>query len=101
MCGIYDSGELSVVEYGSSEVLGSWRVTRVSHYILSISLQSHLRPKACIVAHLEGKRNIKVTELVSGATLASFEHAAKVDWLVSSITPSPMRSSSTAPYFCS
>jgi intraflagellar transport protein 172 len=83
VCGVYDSGELSVVEYGSSEVLGSCRVSGISQHILSISLNSsQAHATACTVAHLEGKKDIDVVDLISGAMLATIKHTAKVDWLV-------------------
>ncbi|BDA43673.1 probable intraflagellar transport protein 172 homolog [Coccomyxa sp. Obi] len=46
VCGIYDAGELSIVEFGSSEVLGSCRMRRISPHTISISLhQSDARAK--------------------------------------------------------
>lgn len=84
MCGIYDAGEFSIVEFGSSEVLGSCRMRRISPHTISIRLQgSEAHAKACIIAHLEGRKNIHVINLVTGASLASINHDAKVDWLVS------------------
>ncbi len=90
VCGIYDAGELSIVEFGSSEVLGSCRMSHISPHTISISLhESEACAKTCIIAHLDGRKNICVTDVLTGASVASINHDAKVDWLVSSETHGP------------
>ena len=90
MYGIYDAGELSIVEFGTCEVLGSCKMRHISPHTISISLnKSEPRGKGCIMAYLEGRKQIHVTDLVTGASVVSINHDAKIDWLVISRNSCP------------
>lgn len=93
VCGVYDAGELSVVKYGSSEVLGSCRVSQISTSVLSIQLcECATHTRGCMLVHLKGKRTIKVVDIVSGATQATIAHATSVEWLVRLLIGYPLLS---------
>ncbi len=101
VCGIYDRGELTLVEYGSSEVLGSCRMENISSCLVSLQLLPAAEPlyngntgmgrnhpdqhgKRSICASLaKGRKEVRIVELPSERLVSSLLHGSKVVWLVS------------------
>eukprot|EP00736_Rhodelphis_marinus_P012459 Rmarinus@m.5702 len=86
LCMVYKAGELSIVEYGSHEILGSCRTEQVSPHLLSVRInEARSRAEQGVdnkkIAYLRDVHTIRVLDLVSGSDVATINHEAKVDWL--------------------
>jgi intraflagellar transport protein 172 len=85
MCLLYRAGELSVIEYGTNEVLAVCRTEHMSPFLLSVAA---VEPRGTAsaakrVAYLVDLQTIRVLDLLSGAsTLATVSHDCRIDWLV-------------------
>merc|ERR1719502_698098 len=84
VCMIFNSGELTLVEYGRNEILGSCRTEHMSPHLISVRLsESKEQAVADVkkVAYLLDLQTIRITDLVTGITEATVNHEAKVDWM--------------------
>ncbi|XP_071649354.1 intraflagellar transport protein 172 homolog isoform X3 [Temnothorax longispinosus] len=84
VCLIFCSGELTIVEYGQNEALGSVRTEAVNPHVVSVRVNE--RPSAGggdnkKLAYLLDPRTVRVIDLLSGATINMIVHDARVDWL--------------------
>ncbi|XP_011866841.1 PREDICTED: intraflagellar transport protein 172 homolog [Vollenhovia emeryi] len=84
VCLIFCSGELTIVEYGQNEALGSVRTEAVNPHVVSVRVNE--RPTAGgddnkKLAYLLDPRTVRVIDLLSGATISMIVHDARVDWL--------------------
>jgi hypothetical protein len=85
MCLVHKAGSLSVVEYGSNDVLAVCRTKHMSPYLLSAAdVEARgTSPAVKRVAYLLDLQTIRVIDLLAGGqSLATISHDAKVDWLV-------------------
>ncbi|XP_029847708.3 intraflagellar transport protein 172 homolog [Ixodes scapularis] len=84
VCMIFNAGELSLVEYGQNEILGSVRTEFMNPHLLSVRLNERRRPGAPDnkkLAYLIDLKTIFVVDLVTGVTMAQVPHDSKIDWL--------------------
>merc|ERR1719453_2269539 len=84
VCMIFNSGELTLIEYGRNEILGSCRTEHMSPHLISVRLQGAKEPNVGDVkkvAYLLDLQTIRITDLVTGITEATVTHEAKVDWM--------------------
>jgi len=84
VCMIYNAGELSFVEYGRNEILGSCRTEHVSPHLISVRLDDDLGPEADEmkkVAYLIDLQTVNIQDLYTGLNIATINHEAKIDWL--------------------
>lgn len=89
-CMIYFAGELTIVEYGIDEILGSVRTAFVSGHVLSLRVnEKPSRSSASLdhegvenkkIAYLLDSHSIVVKDLVHHVALTVL-HDAKIDWL--------------------
>ena len=85
-CVVYFAGEISIVEYGSSEFLGSVRTSHISSHVLSLRVNERpVHPGASHednkkVAYLLDAQTICIKDLVTLAS-TTISHDIKVDWL--------------------
>ncbi|KYM98440.1 hypothetical protein ALC62_10796, partial [Cyphomyrmex costatus] len=84
VCLIFCSGELTIVEYGQNEALGSVRTEAVNPHVVSVRVNE--RPSAGggdnkKLAYLLDPRTVRVIDLLSGATISMIVHDARIDWL--------------------
>lgn len=87
VCLLHHAGELSVIEYGTNEVLAVCRTEHMSPFLLSVAAVEPrgTAPAAKRVAYLVDLQTIRVLDLLSGATtVATVSHDCRIDWLVSS-----------------
>lgn len=85
MCLLFRAGELSVIEYGTNEVLAVCRTEHMSPFLLSVAAVEPRGTAAAAkrVAYLVDLQTIRVLDLLSGAsTLATVSHDCRIDWLV-------------------
>lgn len=86
---IYNAGELSLIEYGANDVIGTCRTEFVSPFLISVRLNEAREQSAGHgavsenkkIAHVIDPHTIRVMDLVSGVTAAAINHDSKVDWL--------------------
>lgn len=83
-CMVFNAGELSVIEYGKDEILGSCRTEFMSPHLVSIRIHEarneHEEPVKKI-AFLLDYQTVRVLDLMSGLPLANIDHDTKIDWL--------------------
>lgn len=94
VCMVYNAGELTLVEYGRNEILGSCRTEHVSPHYISCRLNEGRPPpnpeaEAAAsempdnkkITYLMDIKTVQVLDLVTSHVLATINHDAKVDWL--------------------
>lgn len=90
VCMICNAGELSLVEYGSNEVLGSVRTEFMNPHLISIRINER-RPTGKRyasdefdnkkMAYLIDAKTITILDLVNGSSVATVHHSSKLDWI--------------------
>ena len=95
VCIVSKAGELSLIEYGSNEVLGSVRTEHISGHLLSVRINE--RPPRSQpddpgtprvddvgenkkIAYLLDLQTVMIKDLVTGSS-ATVSHDSKIDWL--------------------
>ena len=84
VCMIFNSGELTFVEYGRNDILGSCRTEHTSPHLISVRLNEARHEGASDVkkvAYLLDLQTICVSDLGTGVTEATVSHDSKIDWL--------------------
>ncbi|XP_023687337.1 intraflagellar transport protein 172 homolog [Paramormyrops kingsleyae] len=84
VCMIFNVGELTLVEYGNNEILGSVRTEFMNPHLISVRLNER-RQRGVEdnkkLAYLIDIKTIAIVDLVSGYNLGTVSHDAKIDWL--------------------
>ena len=86
VCMVFNSGELTLIEYGRNEIIGSLRTEHMSPHLISVRLNEARDPKrpeqeVKKVAYLIDLQTVRITDLITGVTDATISHEAKVDWM--------------------
>ncbi|XP_076397740.1 intraflagellar transport protein Oseg2 isoform X2 [Megachile rotundata] len=84
VCLIFCSGELTIVEYGNNEPLGSVRTEAVNPHVVSVRINERQVPNAPDnkrLAYLLDPRTVRIADLITGITIAMISHDVRVDWL--------------------
>eukprot|EP00854_Cymbomonas_tetramitiformis_P006568 gene6568-7868_t len=84
VCMIYNAGELSLVEYGRNEVLGTCRTEHMSPFLISVRLNEgrhEISDDNKKIAFLIDVQTIRILDLNTGVTIATITHEARIDWL--------------------
>ena len=82
VCMIFNAGELSLVEYGRNDILGSCRTEYMNPHLISLRMNERgddAENKK--IAYLVDVQTIRILDLESGITVGSVNHDAKIDWL--------------------
>ncbi|KAM7445695.1 hypothetical protein ABFA07_005947 [Porites harrisoni] len=84
VCMVFNAGELSLVEYGNNEILGTVRTEFMNPHLISVRLNE--RKQRGIednkkMAYLVDLKTITVVDLVSGFNVATVNHDSRIDWL--------------------
>ncbi|XP_077991845.1 intraflagellar transport protein 172 homolog [Glandiceps talaboti] len=84
VCMIFNAGELSLVEYGANEILGSVRTEFMNPHLISVRLNE--RKQLGVddnkkMAYLVDLKTISIMDLVMGFNLSTVTHDSKIDWL--------------------
>lgn len=92
VCIIFQAGELSVIEYGKNELLGSVRTEHISGHLLSVRINERkgapldpndptsVPPENKKVAYLLDLQTVCVKDMYSQAS-TTINHDCKIDWL--------------------
>eukprot|EP00750_Incisomonas_marina_P001956 INCI11849.1.p1 GENE.INCI11849.1~~INCI11849.1.p1 ORF type:complete len:1765 (-),score=415.02 INCI11849.1:104-5398(-) len=98
VCMAYNVGELTIVEYGSNEILGSCRTEHMSPHLISVRINEQpyrpsnydgeptpsfggQEPDNKKVAYLLDIQTIRIVDLAYGTSVAQIAHDAKIDFL--------------------
>ncbi|XP_040282805.1 intraflagellar transport protein 172 homolog [Bufo bufo] len=84
VCMIFNAGELTLVEYGSNEVLGSVRTEFMNPHLISVRLNERKQRGTednKKLAYLIDMKTIAIVDLLSGYNLGMVTHDTKIDWL--------------------
>ena len=81
---IFNAGELSLVEYGKNEILGSVRTEFMNPHVISVRINE--RKVRDIeenkrLAYLLDLKTIALEDLAAGYSLGQVAHDSKIDWL--------------------
>jgi intraflagellar transport protein 172 len=82
---VYAGGELTLIEYGKSEILGSCRTEHISPHSISLRLNEakvgREGPPVKKIAFLLDVSAVRVMDLNTGHTDATHTHESRIDWL--------------------
>lgn len=79
---VFNAGELSLIEYGTNEILASVRTEFANPHLLSVRLNERYQGSDNKkLAYLMDLKTICVVDLMSGMTLTQINHESKIDWL--------------------
>ncbi|XP_078486595.1 intraflagellar transport protein 172 homolog [Ciona intestinalis] len=86
VCMIFNAGELSLVEYGSNEVLGSVRTEMMNPHLISVRLNERQHSHKVFennkkMAYLIDAQTISILDLSTSCSVATIQHNSKLDWL--------------------
>lgn len=98
VCVVCNLGELTLVEYGRNEVLGSCRTDHMNPHQLSVKIKTMPLHRGAVaqaaaqgveahgeeikkIAYLIDLQTIRVLDLDSGISAATISHDARIDWL--------------------
>ncbi len=85
VCMIFNAGELTLVEYGNNEPLGTCRTEHMKSNLISARLnyQAAGESKSAVkmIAYLLDLQTICIQDLSNNTTLAQINHDSKIDFL--------------------
>lgn len=82
ICLVFNVGELSLIEYGENNLLGSVRTEFANPHLISVRTNhDNYNRKQCLLTYLLDLKTICVINLINGNILAQINHEAKIDWL--------------------
>ncbi|XP_074392344.1 intraflagellar transport protein 172 homolog isoform X2 [Zonotrichia albicollis] len=84
VCMIFNAGELTLVEYGSNDILGSVRTEFVNPHLVSVRINERQQrgvDENKRLAYLVDIKTIATVDLVGGYNTGTISHDSKIDWL--------------------
>ena len=82
VCLVFNAGELSLVEYGVNETLGSCRTEHMSPHQISVRInERNSKEDVKRVAYLVDLLSVQILDMVSGQTIATITNDSSIDWL--------------------
>ncbi|XP_043460196.1 intraflagellar transport protein 172 homolog [Prionailurus bengalensis] len=84
VCMIFNAGELTLVEYGSNDTLGSVRTEFMNPHLISVRINER-RQRGIEdnkkLAYLIDIKTIAIVDLIGGYNIGTISHESRVDWL--------------------
>ncbi|KAM9496806.1 intraflagellar transport protein 172 homolog [Clarias gariepinus] len=84
VCMIFNAGELSLVEYGKNEILGSVRTEFMNPHLISVRLNERRQRGVDDnkkLAYLIDIKTIAIVDLALGYNIGTVSHDLRIDWL--------------------
>ncbi|RLV86206.1 hypothetical protein DV515_00015928 [Chloebia gouldiae] len=84
VCMIFNAGELTLVEYGSNDILGSVRTEFVNPHLVSVRINGRQQrgvDENKRLAYLIDIKTIATVDLVGGYNAGTISHDSRIDWL--------------------
>ena len=89
VCMIYNAGELSIIEYGVNDVIGTCRTEYLHPHLISARL-NYNQPKkegqtdaapTRIIAYLFDLQTIRIQDITNSVIMATIDHDSRIDYL--------------------
>ena len=85
VCMIFNAGEVTLVEYGANDILGSFRTEQLRPHLISARLSYQKSHEGVIstklIAYLLDPQTLCILDLTTGTTTATINHDSKIDFL--------------------
>ncbi|XP_027706181.1 intraflagellar transport protein 172 homolog isoform X2 [Vombatus ursinus] len=84
VCMIFNAGELTLVEYGNNDILGSVRTEFMNPHLISVRINERRQrgmEENKKLAYLIDIKTIAIVDLVGGYNIGTISHDSRVDWL--------------------
>uniref|UniRef100_F6S4V7 Intraflagellar transport protein 172 homolog n=1 Tax=Ornithorhynchus anatinus TaxID=9258 RepID=F6S4V7_ORNAN len=84
VCMIFNAGELTLVEYGSNDILGSVRTEFMNPHLISVRINERRQrgmEESKKLAYLIDVKTIAAVDLIGGYNIGTISHDSRVDWL--------------------
>ncbi|GAB1297222.1 Intraflagellar transport protein 172 homolog [Apodemus speciosus] len=84
VCMIFNAGELTLVEYGSNDSLGSVRTEFMNPHLISVRINERCQrgmEDNKKLAYLVDIKTIAIVDLIGGYNIGTISHESRVDWL--------------------
>ncbi|XP_062822761.1 intraflagellar transport protein 172 homolog isoform X1 [Anolis carolinensis] len=84
VCMIFNAGELTLVEYGNNEILGSVRTEFMNPHLISVRINERRQrgsEENKRLAYLVDIKTIAAVDLVGSYNIGTISHDSKIDWL--------------------
>ncbi|XP_054675420.1 intraflagellar transport protein 172 homolog isoform X4 [Grus americana] len=84
VCMIFNAGELTLVEYGSNDILGSVRTEFMNPHLVSVRINERRQrgmEENKRLAYLIDIKTIATVDLAGGYNAGTISHDSKIDWL--------------------
>uniref|UniRef100_A0A8C4PL37 Intraflagellar transport 172 n=1 Tax=Equus asinus TaxID=9793 RepID=A0A8C4PL37_EQUAS len=84
VCMIFNAGELTLVEYGSNDTLGSVRTEFMNPHLISVRINERCQQGMednKKLAYLVDIKTIAIVDLIGGYNIGTISHESRVDWL--------------------
>ncbi|KAM7325200.1 hypothetical protein ACRRTK_015453 [Alexandromys fortis] len=83
-CMIFNAGELTLVEYGNNDSLGSVRTEFMNPHLISVRINERCHrgmEDNKKLAYLVDIKTIAIVDLIGGYSIGTISHESRVDWL--------------------
>lgn len=84
VCMIFNVGELCLIEYGATEVLGSVRTEFMNPHLISVRLNERKQRGMSDnkkMAYLIDLKTVAIIDLLTGMSISQVNHDSKIDWV--------------------
>ena len=81
VCMVFAAGELTLVEYGNNEILGTCRTEHLSPSMISARLSYTKNKPTKTIAYLLDIQTIAVQDLITSVNIANISHDSKIDFI--------------------
>ncbi|EAX00575.1 intraflagellar transport 172 homolog (Chlamydomonas), isoform CRA_e [Homo sapiens] len=84
VCMIFNAGELTLVEYGNNDTLGSVRTEFMNPHLISVRINERCQRGTednKKLAYLIDIKTIAIVDLIGGYNIGTVSHESRVDWL--------------------
>ena len=78
LCLIFNAGEVSIVEFGKNDILGTFRTEYVSPNLISAKLKKSRKEIIKVVAYMLDLQTISVMDLQTKTTIATINHDNRI-----------------------
>lgn len=78
LCLIFNAGEVSIIEFGRNEILGTFRTEYINPNLISAKLKENRKKTKKVIAYMLDMQTISVLDLNSKTTLATINHDSRV-----------------------
>lgn len=78
LCLIFNAGEVSIIEFGRNEILGTFRTEYISPNLISAKLKASKKETKKVIAYMLDLQTVSVLDLQSKTTIATINHDTRI-----------------------